>query len=124
MLVGFMEDKKAINMQSADKLLQQLEGEWDLWLKLSEDYDLQSKFRQELFRNIPTTSYRIKVTSPEEGKIWLVTTKETAIPIEQLPSWVQLFPTSISGGAINQLTESLILNMFLPNIVRAQAKTV
>jgi len=123
-LVGFMEDKKTINMQSTDKLLQQLDGEWNLWLKLSEDHDLQSKFKQELFRNIPTIAYHVRVASTQEGKIWLVTTKETAIPINQLPGWVQPTPTSISGEAINRLTESLVQNSFLPNIVRSQARTV
>lgn len=117
MLVGFMEDKKALDLMYGDEILEQLENEWNLWLRLSQDYDLQARFRRETLKRIPTMPYRIRVATSTEGKIWLAVTKDRAHLASRLLSWIEPFPTSVSNEVLNRLTESLIVDRFLPRLL-------
>ncbi len=122
-LVGFMEDKKAIDLNSEDIIFEQLESEWALFNLIVENSDAQSQFRREMQEHIPSLPFKIEVSPIDKGLIWLATTKEAVREVGQLPNWASLFVSSVSQEAINKLSEKFISRRFLPNMFPDLAKS-
>ena len=122
-LVGFIEDKKAVRFNADSELFEQLEAEWGLFSLIADSDDIQAQFRREAQKNIPSLPYRIRVAPIHEGTIWLATAKGASRGLGQLPRWVTLFESSVSGEMINQLAGSLITKRFLPRLSSSFVKS-
>lgn len=118
-LTGFMEDKKAIFETGEDELIEQLENEWNLWLLLSRNSEIQSHFRERVLEVIPSFPYRVNIASESEGEIWLMTTKDFGANNGQLLPWVRLFQSSVSNRSIEHLAEGFIKKRFLPRLIHS-----
>jgi len=116
-LVGFMEDKKAIGFSREEELIGQLEKEWNLWNLLASDIGSQGLFRREVINRIPSFPHRVGIAPAEEGKIWLATTKETPLYPDQVLPWVEVFRSAVSSGQVDSLTDIFIRKRFLPRLL-------
>lgn len=115
-LAGFVEDKKSIFAAEDDRLIEQLENEWNLWLLLSKNLKVQSRFRQRVFAAIPTFPHKVNIAPVSEGQIWLTTTRNAGADYNQLLPWIREFRSSASRQSIELLAAILVKNRFLPRL--------
>jgi len=115
-LVGFIEDKKVIRFTKEEDLLKQVEGERKVFALIAQDDSAQIQFRRLVQENIPSFPFRIRIAPLEESRIWLALIKEADFNLNKMPYWMLLFKSSVSARAINNLSNALIEQKFLPRV--------
>jgi len=114
-LVGFLEAKKASRVFDYTDILKQLDREYRFLLALSDNMELQTNLRRQIFNAISTFP-PFTMAKNDQMEMWLAVTKDSTVQPEGCPGWVNFFRSSVKSDAIEYLIDYLVSQKFLPQI--------